>query len=251
MSYGPKQTLKEGYEKFVIKNPDGCWDWSGCYNEKNKSVQFWSDGKTQRGHLISWKIYNGEIPSGMKVKRSCNNPRCTNPEHLYLSKHEKPEGRNPNTLKSGFEKHVIRKKGCWDWDGSFYSVMGYGRFNFNKKMISAHRASWIIHYGDIPNGLCVCHKCDNPRCSNPEHLFLGTTQENNEDMMNKDRNPILNKKGEENFCSKLTNENVVEIKKLLNTEFTQRRIAKKFNVERSTISNIKRKVSWKHLEVSP
>ena len=125
--------------------------------------------------------------------------------------------------------------------------MGYGRFQANKKMKIAHRASWEIYHGEIPEGICVLHKCDNPRCSNPEHLFLGTIQDNNLDMMQKNRNPMLNKQGEQHLNAKLKDKQVIEIKKLLQEKLTQKEIAKMFDVERTTISNIKRNTTWKHV----
>jgi len=64
---------------------------------------------------------------------------------------------------------------------------GYGRFFANGKEILAHRMMWIFVYGDIPKGMCVCHTCDNPRCVNPAHLFLGTKRDNNIDMFAKGR----------------------------------------------------------------
>ena len=135
---------------------------------------------------------------------------CIN--NLYLDKFEKREGRDPLNLKSGFEKYVIRKEGCWDWKGHFYSQMGYGRFQANKKMKIAHRASWEIYYGEIPKGICVLHKCDNPRCTNPKHLFLGTIQDNNADMIKKNRNSMLCKPGSKNINAKFNNEQINEIR---------------------------------------
>jgi hypothetical protein len=111
----------------------------------------------------------------------------------------------------------------------------------------AHRASWEIHKGEIPKGMCVCHKCDNPRCSNPDHLFLGTIKENNLDMMEKNRNPMLNKKGSKSLNSKLTENQVKEIKNLLKDKVSLRNISNLYCVHYSTISNIKRNNTWKHV----
>lgn len=75
---------------------------------------------------------------------------------------------------------------CWIWNGAI-DVCGYGRFLFAGKNTNAHRVSWILYHGSIPDGLCVLHHCDNPRCVNPDHLFLGTHTENMEDMLSKHR----------------------------------------------------------------
>jgi hypothetical protein len=73
---------------------------------------------------------------------------------------------------------------CWEWKNSL-SQDGYGKFKCNKKTLRAHRVSYFLRYGDLPDNLFVCHKCDNPKCCNPEHLFLGTPKQNIQDASSK------------------------------------------------------------------
>lgn len=85
-----------------------------------------------------------------------------------------------------FHTKYVKTSTCWNWIAG-KSDKGYGSFCYNNKNYPAHRASWTIHYGRIPDGLLVCHKCDNPQCVNPNHLFLGTHRDNARDMVRKDR----------------------------------------------------------------
>jgi hypothetical protein len=96
--------------------------------------------------------------------------------------------------------NIKTKDECWEWLGSKRGPQGYGGYTIHKNTFYAHRLSWIYIYGDIPKGLYVCHKCDNPICVNPYHLFLGTAKDNAQDRENKCRGrfskqlkPIVNK----------------------------------------------------------
>lgn len=106
------------------------------------------------------------------------------------------------TLKEQFWNRVVKGSNlndCWVWKGSTHDS-GYGRLYGPKGTESAaHRYSYIIHFGEIPAGLFVCHECDNPPCSNPSHLFVGTAKDNSDDMMIKGRG---NKPKKWLYCSK-------------------------------------------------
>jgi len=132
---------------------------------------------------------------------------------------------------------------CWIWTGAKTSA-GYGAFSINGKVIGAHRAAWIIEHGSIPVGVCVCHKCDNPICVNPSHLFLGTIAENNADREKKNRTLCC----EDNPQSKLSNKQAREILQLYATGgITKTSLAKRYSVSISAISLLVKRKTWKHV----
>lgn len=130
---------------------------------------------------------------------------------------------------------------CWLWTGSV-SDFGYGWFYMNGLTLNAHRAMWILTKGD-PGSLCVLHTCDIPACVNPDHLFLGTKNDNNQDKIRKGRHIAAS--GSNHGMSKLTKEQVSTIKFLLSIGITHGRIAKQFGVGRTCITEIARGKNWK------
>jgi hypothetical protein len=146
-------------------------------------------------------------------------------------------------LKSEFNRLVIKSKGCWAWKNRLDKA-GYGRLGKGHKYL-AHRISWIIHNGPIPEGLFICHHCDNPACTNPRHLFLGTPKDNSVDCSNKNRkHPSF---GVSHYNVKLNEHQVKEIIALIKSKISQRNIALQFGVSPSTIQNIADGKTWKHV----
>jgi len=154
-----------------------------------------------------------------------------------------------NVKKRFFKKVKMPKdkEKCWIWKGSVGGCR-YGGFYFNGKPELSHRMSWIIHYGPIPDGLYVCHKCDNTKCVNPKHLFIGTQADNNKDARLKGR-AVLNKgpNGSKHYLAKLDESKVCKIWELIKQGFTQREIAKRYDVCFQVINNIWKRKTWCHV----
>ncbi|MEG4805772.1 HNH endonuclease signature motif containing protein [Microcoleus sp. ARI1-B5] len=147
------------------------------------------------------------------------------------------------SLQERIESHIISKDGCWLTDLCCCRY-GYPKIGVNNKIQKLSRVMFELHNGKIPEGICVCHKCDNRACVNPEHLFLGTQQENMTDMANKGRST----RGSKNPQAKLNEKQVLEIKRLLSeTNLSHQKIADLFNVDRKILSGIKNEKNWKHV----
>lgn len=154
---------------------------------------------------------------------------------------------------------------CWDWTGG-KSDTGYGTFMDveTKKRHNAHRFSWILHNGSVPDGLCVLHKCDRRECVRPSHLFLGTRIDNSHDALAKGRlapqaetfKRLWREKwagkrcGSGIHCSKLKEDQVIKIRSLYNPSegLTCNKLALSFGVSLSTIFEIVTRKTWKHVK---
>lgn len=155
-----------------------------------------------------------------------------------------PKGQRPTTLEQRFWMKVNKTASCWLWTAGT-SAGRYGNFTTpeHQKGMKAHRFSWALHYGPIPDGLLVLHKCDVGLCIRPDHLFLGTQADNVKDCEAKGRG--FHKRGSENGRALLSEEQVREIK----VQFTGKRgecikIANKYGVAVSVIRDIRSGKNW-------
>lgn len=142
-----------------------------------------------------------------------------------------------------FQKLIFGASDCWSWRGSV-DQFGYGNFPFNGES-RAHRVSYRLFSGNIPAGKMVLHKCDNRQCVNPDHLFIGTQQDNMQDMAKKGRGKYPRLFGSKNPMAKLTENQVSEIRAMVASGKLQKEACQKYGVSPMTVSRIIRNEAWK------
>jgi hypothetical protein len=147
-----------------------------------------------------------------------------------------------------FWSKVIKRSNeeCWGWTACKMKD-GYGRFLFNGKVKGAHQVSWILTYGLLPKGKSILHRCDNPECTNPLHLFAGTQKDNMRDCSSKKRISI--RIGEKNPLAKLTKEKIYEMAELKKQGLTYQGISERYNVSLPTAQRALTGKTWSHLSL--
>lgn len=140
-------------------------------------------------------------------------------------------------------KNIKNVNECWEWQ-KFRLKKGYGKFSYKRKSYLAHRISWILFKGTIPKDIYVCHKCDNPPCVNPDHLFLGDQRANIRDMVKKNRRDF---KCENAPSRKLSSKDVLQIRQMIDTGIKIKEISKFFHITHGHVRAIKHRKCWKKL----
>ena len=206
------------FSKVDKKTPHGCWAWLG-YKNKDGYAKFSLKQHQISAARFSWETHNRKkLAKGVCVLFVCENRGCVNPEHIAVG--SKKDWGILKAFRSisdvdRFWTHVNKKTKpeCWEWTASLRN--NYGQFHLGGKPETAHRYSWMIHYGEIPAGemrgtMCVLHHCDNTICVNPNHLFLGNQKDNVLDMHMKGRN--ANVIGTNNPMCRISDSTIREIR---------------------------------------
>lgn len=157
---------------------------------------------------------------------------------------------------------VNDNKGCWEWQGSA-SESGYGYLSFRGRTWKAHRVSYTLFHGEIPDGLLVCHHCDNPGCVNPSHLFLGHHSTNMKDMVRKGRGASVITSAQNHFKSgsaprgeaasghKITRDTAIWVIDMAAKGILTSHIALVADIDRTSVQRILRGETWKDLPRPP
>jgi hypothetical protein len=245
-------------------------------NSEDKCCWLWTGGKTSSGygsiniightclaHKIAWEIANGPIPKNCILIRDCLNNECVNIDHMHLKTFgindkeiNNKEDLSEKDIKRFWEHVVVDKEedSCWLYDPARLDNE-YGRTQIGRRKYLAHRISYIIEHGNIPDDLLVCHKCDVRNCVRPDHLWLGSYLDNNVDAVEKGRHGTL--RGMASAGVKLTDEDVFKIRELYKStehlpikdknKYSTSMLGKMFNVSSSCIKRIVNNTGWKHL----
>lgn len=161
--------IPNGGDLWSVDAESGCWRWTGS-KVSGGYGRLTIDGQNLFAHRRIWELIHGPLGEFESISCRCRQRDCVNPDHHYL-------------VSPGIS---VTSEGCWEWTG-VRNENNYGHTCFGNVKESAHRRMYRLWYGSIAEGMDVLHRCDNPPCCNPEHLFLGTAKDNAMDMVAKDR----------------------------------------------------------------
>lgn len=141
---------------------------------------------------------------------------------------------------------LLNKNACWLWNG-LTNIHGYGVFGLNRKSYNAQRIMYLLSYPAWKQDTYICHKCDNPQCCNPKHLFAGTAKDNVIDRDNKGRGKVPDQKGSNHSRTKLTEANIIDMRKQYAQGVKQGTLAKQYNIGQYQVSRIVNHKRWTHI----
>ena len=239
----------------AIGSDDECWLWTASRHPDGYG-QFREAEAPVGAHRFAYALVFGQPPRGARIAHRCGHRACVNPAHLTLAStcsRGEPQAHDPRPIVLAADDierfwskvDTSSKDGCWLWTATL--THGYGSFWLAGTNARAHRVAYTLAHGTIPDDLCVCHRCDNPRCVNPEHLFLGTNAENQADKVAKQRHS----RGESHGAARMTFEDAVEIRRLAARGVKRTAIATRFKVSRAVVHAVLANRIWNPLTTNP
>lgn len=230
------ETTADKLKRYSKLDPDtGCLIWLKGKGTGGRGMIWMGKKRTRYAHIIAWECVYGPRPEGFTLHRTCGNRLCINVQHMVLFKSSVEDSesaieRQLNRLKRKMIINSVTQ--CWEWQGA-KTPKGYGVLQDGVYTAYAHRMMWECLYGKI-NELHVLHKCDNPCCINPEHLFLGTNTDNMWDKINKNRAGYKLK--------------IEDIQAIRASELPPKELAAKYGVRINCIYNVLNRKTWKHVK---
>lgn len=205
-----------------------CWATNLPLSRDGRQQSYRFENKKARPVHIYWRLIKGSFPEG-ELWRTCGNTLCVNPDHYNLYSSDKDRF----ISKVSFDEY----SGCWNWTASV-DKHGYGHIRVDGNLVRTHRFSYEYYIGEIPDGYDVLHKCDNRKCCNPAHLFLGKDIDNALDRDMKGRGA----------GGKLSPGDIQEIRQLKSEGVSVTKILSKYPVSRKNIYRILNQQSWRWVE---
>jgi hypothetical protein len=217
----------DNFFNFVDKT-DSCWNFIPKSKEATRTMIYRFLDKRIRPSHIAWYLCKGRFVDG-ELWSKCRNLFCVNPDHH--DEYKRGDMKPRFMIKVNYSQN-----GCWEWTG-YISPGGYGIFKVGHKAMIASRASYIIFVGEIPEGMDVLHTCDNRKCVNPDHLFLG-----------KDIDNCMDKELKNRGGHKLTPDEVRKIREESKTAISKVAVGRKYHISKgNTYKVINRKI-WRWIK---
>lgn len=209
------------WARIAIGTDEECWNWLGYLSGGYGEIKI--NGINVKAHRFAYEQTYGTIPKRRCVGHSCYNRKCCNPSHMYLKARGPAKHRSPTTFWANVD--IQAQDDCWNWKRAVH----YGAYVLLGELY-AHRIAYRLAVGEIPAGMVVCHHCDNPRCCNPAHLFIGTQADNVRDMNQKGRR-----------ASKINEQDREDIRKALENapRGTTARLAQQYGLSRNYVGQLK------------
>lgn len=227
-----------------IQKTDGCWLWTGSRHSKGLGGRFYNGNLVVLAHVHAYLLFVGVVPDGMHVVQKCGNHLCVNPSHLVL-KTEEHYTRDRLVIRLIAGIASPDSNGCMVWTRACHHKSGYGQIKSLGSMKQVSRLLYELFVAPIPDGMLVCHTCDNPPCCNLEHFFLGTALDNAVDRDSKGRlNPRY---GSFNPRAKLDEMQVLKIRSDFAFGISVESLASDYFVSCGTIEHVVAGRTWRHM----